>query len=97
MTKLQFGDRIAYGAKFLKDTGQRTGGAGDRRGVFLRLDSMPGYARVRWDDDEAHITAREGYFSEQDYCDEIRVNGSLVHVNVIAKVGSAKFACNDIS
>lgn len=97
MTKLSPGDRIAYSAKFLKNTGQFTGAAPQRRGTYVGLDKrMPNYARVHWDDEAERIAAREGDFAEQDYCDEIRQNGSLVHANNIARVGSPRFASNDL-
>lgn len=99
MAKHKFnpGDRVAYAAKFLKDTGQHTGDAGFRRGTFLSssLDGMPDYGRVRWDDFESNAA----YYAQQygdDYVADAREHGQLVALSTIAKVGSARFACNDL-
>ena len=87
------GDRIAYAAAFLKNTRQHTGAAPQRRGTFVRYDvGSPDFARVHWDDEGEMIAHRIGDFVEQDYCDEIRANGSMVHAKNIAKVGSGRFA-----
>jgi len=99
MTKsaLNPGDRIAYAAKFLKNTGQQVGPAGSRRGTFLRADDgfAPGYARVRWDDFEASAATLADLYGA-DYVDDARANGQVVHSTAIARVGSARFACNDL-
>ena len=95
MTKLQPGDRIAYAAKFLKSTGQLTGGAPMRRGTFIAMQDEA-YARVHWDDTPQRIADKQGDFAEADYRDEISRNGSMVHAGNIAKVGSARFALNDL-
>ena len=90
---LQSGDRVALTAKFLKNTGQFTGSSGQRRGTFINYE-LP-MARVKWDDFEANAV----YYVEQygdDYVQECRANGSRVHAANICKVGSAKFACNDL-
>ncbi len=93
----QPGDRIAYAAKFLKDTGQFTGAAPQRRGTFLRLDDyLPNYGFVRWDDIEDVIAAGKGDYAEADYCEEVRRNGSRVALSNVARVGSARFALNDL-
>lgn len=96
MAKLQNGDTIAYTAKFLKNTGQFTGNAPARRGVFLGICPKMGmpFARVRWNDIdyETYTDSQNG----EDYAENIRRNGSVVNVNNIAKVGSAKFALNDL-
>lgn len=91
------GDRIAYAAKFLKSTGQQVGPAGSRRGTFLRADDgfAPGYARVMWDDFEAGAPALAEQYGA-DYVDDARANGQVVFAGNIARVGSARFACNDL-
>ena len=90
---LTAGDRVAYAAKFLKDTGQFTGAGPQRRGVFMAYDPMPGYARVRWDDfDMAACAAQWG----EDYAADAQAHGQLVCASNIAKVGSARFASNDL-
>lgn len=101
MTKkpnFQPGDTIAFSARFLKDTGQFTGPSGAMRGVFVSYDPGMGerYSRVRWGDEEARIAGGEGDYAEADYCDIVRRLGSLVCTANICKVGSARFACNDI-
>ncbi len=99
-SKLIAGDRIAYAAKFLRNTGQFTGPSGARRGIFVSYATYGGhtdnYARVHWDDEAALIASGEGQYGEQDYCDDVRINGSLVHAGNIAKVGSSRFALNDL-
>ncbi len=97
MAKLQQGDRIAYAAKFLKDTGQQAGNGGSRRGTFIAMDPMgPNFCRVTWDDIDAVIASGQGQYGEADYCEHVKKHGSLVNLTAIAKVGSARFACNDI-
>lgn len=86
---------IAYSAKFLRNTSQHTGGASMRRGTFVGMQDAT-YARVRWDDTPQRIAERQGDFIEADYCAEIGQNGSPVHAGNIAKVGSARFALNDL-
>lgn len=93
---LDGGDRVAYAAKFLKDTGQFTGGSAQRRGTFLSYDAKsPDFARVKWDDFEANAA----YYGEQwgdDYVADAREHGQLVHGRNIARVGSPQFALNDM-
>lgn len=96
MPRLQPGDRIAYAAKFLKDTGQFTGAAPQRRGTYLGPDVAPGFARVRWDDIETLIADGRGQYADSEYVAHVRKEGSTVHANNIAKVGSGRFALNDI-
>ena len=88
------GNRIAYTAKFLKNTGQFTGSGGTRRGTFIAYDGD--YARVHWDDEAALIAQGRGCYAESDYCEDVRKNGSLVRASNIALVGSARFAVNDL-
>jgi hypothetical protein len=90
------GDRVAYAAKFLKNTGQFTGNAGFRRGTFVQVEPrLPSHGRVRWDDFEAGAAAYAKSYGE-DYVEDARANGQLVALSNIAKVGSARFACNDL-
>lgn len=93
-SKLTAGDRIALTAKFLKSTGQFTGAAGQRRGTYLGpLGSVPGYGLVRWDDEAAMLAASR---EEDDYKAHVREFGSTVCLTNIARVGSARFALNDL-
>lgn len=98
MSKLIEGDRIAYAAKFLKNTGQFSGSAPQRRGTFLgvypAMSKTHGF--VRWDDQEERIAAGAGQFGEADYCEHVRRHGELVALSAIAKIGSARFALNDL-
>ncbi len=98
MASFAAGDRIAYAAKFLKNTGQFTGSAGSRQGAYIGLATgfPPQYCRVKWDDIEAVIAAGEGQYGDAEYVADVRANGSLIHSGSIAKVGSARFACNDL-
>lgn len=99
MTKstLKPGDRVAYAAKFLKNTGQFTGEAGERRGTYLRpRPGMPKYGYVRWDDEAKRIASGQGDYAEADYCETVRRDGSLVCLSNIARVGSPRFALNDL-
>jgi hypothetical protein len=92
MAKLIAGDRIAYSAHHLQATAQQTGGAGSKRGTFLRLDPyIPNMARVRWDDEAQRIAEGEGYYAQADWVADLVANGSLVGANAIAKVGSDRF------
>ncbi len=93
-TKLVAGDRVAYAAKFLKNTGQFTGSAPQRRGTFICYwKANPDFARVKWDDfDFAGSSQQWG----EDYAIDAREHGQCVHAANIAKVGSPRFALNDM-
>ena len=94
MTKLQSGDRIAYSAKFLRNTGQFTGAVPDRRGIYAGPCAWsPAHSRVHWDDEAERIAAKQGQYAEQDYCDDVMQNGSLVCTSNIIQ---AKLFCYDI-
>ena len=91
---LTSGDRVAYAAKFLKNTGQFTGPGGQRRGTFVSYwnkDSK--FARVHWDDFD-YAAAAEQY--GDDYAAEAKEHGQCVLAVNIAKVGSPRFALNDM-
>jgi hypothetical protein len=91
LPNLTQGDEVAYAAKFLKDTRQQTGNAGARRGIFVRFEGD--YARVKWRDaDYSWLAHQYG----ADYAEDARENGQLVHRSAICRVGSARFACNDL-
>ena len=92
------GDRVAYSASYLRNTGQFTGTAPQRRGTYLGpYEGMPKtHCRVRWDDQEARIAAGVGQFAEADYCDHVRAEGELVALRAIARVGSARFSHSDL-
>jgi hypothetical protein len=97
MTNLVAGDRVAYTAKHLRNTGQLTGSASSRRGTYLRECSWSdNYCHVMWDDTDYQIANKIGDFVEPDYCEEIKKNGSPAPIGIICKIGSAKFACNDL-
>lgn len=93
MSKFQAGDRIAYAAKFLKNTGL-TGSSAQRRGTYLgAYDHMPAsHSRVKWDDMEENIARGEGQYADPEYVAEIRARGQIVGNGAIAKLGSARFA-----
>lgn len=95
--RLDSGDRVAYAAKFLKNTGQFTGTGPQRRGTFICYDvkmsgrGVPDVARVKWDDfDFAYHAKQNG----EDYAEDARDNGQCVLAINIAKVGSPRFALN---
>jgi len=92
---LQPGDRIAYAAKFLKNTCQLTGAAPQRRGTYLGPHAgMPErYSRVRWDDEAEYLAQRA---DDPEYCLNVRTLGSMVATINIAKVGSPRFALTDL-
>ena len=95
----QPGDRVAFSASFLKSTGQFTGPSATRRGTYAG-PALPGfpssYGRVHWDDTPQRIAEKSGNFCEADYCEVIARDGSHVPLANIAKVGSARFALNDL-
>lgn len=94
--KLNPGDRVAYAARFLKNIGAFTGAMPQRRGTFVGYwDKNPDMARVRWDDFESNaVTLADQYGA--DYVDDARQHGQCVHAANIAKVGSPRFALNDL-
>jgi hypothetical protein len=98
MAKLIAGDRIAYAARFLKDTGQFTGNAGFRRGTYIgpAAGFPPNFCRVTWDDIESVIAEAQGQYADAEYVADVREHGALVGATAIAKVGSARFASNDL-
>ena len=97
MSQLKIGDRVACASAHLKNTGQQTGAAGSRRGTYAGPCSYaPGFGFVHWDDEAERIAAGQGDYAEADYCESVRKNGALVGLRAIARVGSARFACNDL-
>ena len=97
-TTFKTGDRIAYAAKFLRDTGQYTGNASQRRGTYLGdYSHMPAtHGCVRWDDMEEMISMGKGQYADPEYVAEIRKHGQCVGKVSIARVGSSRFALNDL-
>jgi hypothetical protein len=92
--KLQVGDTVAYAAKFLRDTCQHTGNAPKRRGTFVSYWAMDErYARVKWYDFDFDYQAHQNGL---DYAEDAREHGQLVMACNIAKVGSPRFALNDM-
>jgi hypothetical protein len=89
--KLKSGDRVAFSAAHVKNTRMSYDKA-QRRGTFMAPEGDGNLCRVRWDDEAAMLASGEGYFSQPDYCDDVRANGSLVNMGVICHVKSAKFA-----
>jgi hypothetical protein len=48
---IQLDDEVCMSAQFLRDTGQQTGRAAERRGKVIGFcDGMPELAQVRWHD-----------------------------------------------
>jgi hypothetical protein len=91
---LQPGDRVAYAAKFLANTCQHTGWAPQRRGTFAGYwHGDVKYARVHWDDFDFEAQAKQ---NGKDYAVDARDRGQLVLAVNIAKVGSPRFALNDL-
>ena len=83
--KLTPGDRVAYAAKFLKDTAQFTGPARQRRGTFVSYwDKDPNTARVHWDDFDHAASAKQW---GEDYADDAKAHGQCVLAVNVAKVG----------
>jgi hypothetical protein len=93
------GDRIAYAAKWLRDTGQFTGSIPFRRGTYIgpAKHAEKTHARVKWDDIESYIASGVCQYGDAEYIADIRANGSLVALSAIAKVGTPRFASNDIA
>ena len=85
-TNLKPGDRVGYAAKFLRNTGQFTGSAPQRRGTVASVGT-DGFARVHWDDFEASAAQYAELYGE-DFVEDARANGSLVTAISIAKVGA---------
>lgn len=83
--KLEIGDTVAYTAKFLRSTGQKTGGAGERRGKLLSFDAN--FARVRWNDwNDAYKAALADQWGA-DYAKDAEQNGQTVAIASICRVG----------
>ena len=82
MTPFVAGDRVAYTAKFLKSTGQRTGPAGARRGTVV--GPLPGmgeaFVGVRWDDERL-----SDHDADPEYREHVRKFGQGVNVANICK------------
>ena len=94
MAQLIKGDRVAYAAKFLKNVGAFTGETPRRRGTFVSFwDKDPKFARVHWDDfDYASSAQQHG----DDYAADAKEFGQCVLAVNIARVGSPRFALNDL-
>lgn len=94
--KLSQGDRVAYAAKFLRNTAQFTGSAPQRRGTMVKFwEADEKFARVKWDDFELNAPGYARQYGE-DYVADAREHGQLVLAVNIAKVGSPRFASNDL-
>jgi len=88
-SKFTAGDRIAYAASFLKSISAGRDTA-QRRGTYLGpFAGLPGYSRMRWDDEETMLAACD---QDDDYKADIRAHGSLICDKNIARVGSVRFA-----
>jgi hypothetical protein len=91
---LQPGDTVAYAAKFLRNTCQHTGNAPKRRGVFVGYWARdPNVARVKWSDFDFDYQSQQ---NGEDYALDAREHGQCVLACNIAKVGSPRFALNDM-
>lgn len=96
MAKFTAGDRVGYAAKFLRNTGQFSGGGPQRRGTFVKLwEANEQFARVKWDDFELNAPGYAQQYGD-DYVADARENGQLVNAANIAKVGSPRFVSNDL-
>lgn len=96
MTKAKFqtGDRVAFSAAFLRDTGQQAGPAGFRRGTYIGVAAgWPAHARVKWDDDDARIASGVGQYGDPEYAADVRLNGSIAAFDALAKVGPNSDFC----
>ena len=94
---LNIGDRVAFSAKFCRSTGQHTGRTPHIRGTFVRvMPGCPTHGYVHWDDEAERIASKSGQFGEADYCEHVAANGELVALANICRVGSARFALNDL-
>ncbi len=92
--KLSSGDRVAYAARFLKDIGQFNAASAERRGTFVGYwDANPQFARVHWDDFDKQAAAKQ---YGDDYAADAQEHGQCVLACNIAKVGSPRFALNDL-
>lgn len=92
---LQAGDRIAYAASFLKNTGQFANGSGERRGTFVSVEPQyfaggASHGRVRWDDFEALVARGTGQYGDLEWVQDCRDRGQLIALSAIAKVGSVR-------
>lgn len=91
------GDRVAFSAKFCSLTGQHTGRAPQIQGTFVRvMPGCPTHGYVHWDDEAERIARAEGNFVEADYRDHVAANGELVALANICRVGSPRYALNDL-
>ena len=96
------GDRVAYAASWLRNIGHFSGHIPFRRGTFLGVEKTApeSHGRVKWDDIEELIAecAKDpnSQYADAEYVAEIRANGQLVALSAIAKVGSPRFALNDL-
>lgn len=87
MSKFQHGDRIRFNKKFLQNTMQYTGRSPFIKGTFNKKhESMDHYGYVHWDDEDELIASKQGQYSEEDYCQFVKENGSLICLGNIEKV-----------
>jgi hypothetical protein len=85
------GTRVALSGNFLRNTGQQTGPAAQRRGTVLSLEGTL-FARVRWDE-PTDYTALAMQWGD-DYADDVKANGHMVNIANLAAVGSSAMAAS---
>lgn len=92
-SKLQAGDRVAYTARYLRDSCQQAGAVPLRRGTYAGpYAGAKGYSLVKWDDTAVRIAARSGQYADPEYAQWALANGEMCPDAIIAKVGSARYA-----
>lgn len=90
---LKTGDRVAYTAQWLCNTGQKTGPAGKRRGVVMsRYEHRSGMVYVRWDDTTPE-QLKELHGSDPEYINHVLLHGTLVAEANLAIVGPNVYFC----
>ena len=83
------GDRVAYTAKFVKNTG---GGKHtvDQRGVYVKDDPRtPNMGYVHWDGEDEYLKAM--YADDPEYAAHVKENGTWVKLVNICRVGTVRF------
>ena len=93
MRALKSGDRIAYTARHLRDTGQHTGAAPQRRGTVASCNAT--WCRVHWDDEAELIADGSGQYADLEYVEDVRRHGSMVRTACVARVSSRAFSMTD--
>lgn len=90
-TTLKTGDRVAFSARHLRNTGQGHDAA-SRRGTLLSDPDAIGYAYVRWDNEAEMLASGVGQFGDPEYCEHVRRHGSYHPASILARVSSLAFS-----